>query len=162
MCEFCSIWLNHRHNHLLTLLTTPHVELAQTQLIEWISSLVVTQLQKSNLGLSISLFLLIDDNHTKIGIKLKIQASTSHKCKFLTWLGPYVAYPAWTTWEGLDKFHKIQLGSVSPPTYVLAWFGFKLSHMLDWSHGRITTTKCKGFLLLDGHCDAEVYRIKPL
>jgi hypothetical protein len=59
-----------------------------------IHPLDVTQLSKSNIGLSISPFLVIDDNHIKIVIKLKFQASTSCKCKLLIWLGVCVAYPS--------------------------------------------------------------------
>ena len=98
---------------------------------------------KTKQGLSISPFLVIDDNSTKIWKLSIFQASTSHTCKLLTWFGFYVAYPPLRPlvkiWISIIK---IRLGSDNSPTCVLKRFGFKLTHMHKYEIcGIVITTK---------------------
>ena len=82
-------------------------------------------------------------------IKLLGQASTSHKCKLLTWFGFYATYPTFKLYVKIwISTIKSDLVVLTPPTCVLKWFGFKLAH--------INMKFVGGLALLS---DAKVYRI---
>ena len=89
---------------------------------------VVTQLPKPNKDLSISLFLVIDDNSTKIwklssnGFMLLVQA-----------ILPYI--------KDLDKFDELELVALAPPTYVLRVWIESLHICMDRKYVRVITTK---------------------
>ena len=90
-----------------------------------------------------STFLVIDDNFPKIWKLSSFQASTSHKCKLLTWFGFYVTYPALIPlvriWISIIKPNLVV---ITPLTYVLKRFGFKLAHMHKYEiYGSVSTTK---------------------
>jgi len=76
-------------------------------------------------------------------IKLLGQASTSHKCKLLTWFGFYATYPTFKLYVKIwISTIKSDLVVLTPPTCVLKWFGFKLAHMHKYEIcGRVSTTK---------------------
>jgi hypothetical protein len=90
---------------------------------------VVTQLPKPNKDLSISPFLVIDDNSTKIWK--------------LSSFGLYATYPTFKLYVRIwISTIKSNLVVITLPTYVLKWFGFKLAHMHKYEIcGRVSTTK---------------------
>jgi hypothetical protein len=104
---------------------------------------VVTQLPKPNKDLSISPFLVVDDNSTKIWKLSSFQASSSHKCKLLNWFGFYATYPTFMLYDKIwINTIKPNLVVMTPLTYVLKWLGFKLAHMHKYEIcGSVTTTK---------------------
>jgi hypothetical protein len=90
---------------------------------------VVTQLPKPNKDLLISPFFVIDDNSTKIWK--------------LSSFGLYATYPTFKLYVRIwICTTKSDLVVITPPTYLLKWFGFKLTHMHEYeNYGRVSTTK---------------------
>ena len=63
-------------------------------------------------------------NSTKIWKLSSFQASTSHKCKLLTWFGFYATYPTFKLYVKIwISTIKPNLVVKTPPTCVLKWFG---------------------------------------
>jgi hypothetical protein len=76
------------------------------------------------------LFLVIDDNFTKIWKLSSYQVSTSHKCKLLTWFRFYVTYPTMIKticWD-LGKHHKTRIGNDNFPYMHVQMVWFQALH----------------------------------
>ena len=129
MCELCNIsepfpppwhvllthmylWTNHLCSHINTI-SPPRV---------------VTQLPKPHKDLSISPFLVIDDNSTKIW-----KLSSLDSCCL-----PKQFYHVKMI---LDKYHKPKMVVLAPPTYVLECLFWSSHICIDWNCGRVITTK---------------------